>query len=113
MSMLLEVEGLAKHYEDRRGRRVRALDGLGFSLAHGEVLGIVGESGCGKTTLGRTVLRLMAPDAGAIRFEGTDIAKLSGRALKPFRREMQMVFQDPFGSLNPRHRVGTIVGEPA
>ncbi len=112
MSALLEVEGLAKHYVDRRGRRVRALDGVDFSLARGEVLGIVGESGCGKTTLGRTVLRLMAPDAGTIRFEGTDIAKLSGRALKPFRREMQMVFQDPFGSLNPRHKVGTIVGEP-
>jgi oligopeptide/dipeptide ABC transporter ATP-binding protein len=112
VSALLEIEGLAKSYVDRRGRRVRAVDGVSFSLAAGEVLGIVGESGCGKTTLGRTALRLLDPDAGAIRFEGTDIARLGSRALKPFRRRMQMIFQDPFGSLNPRHRVGTIVGEP-
>ncbi len=112
MSALLEVDGLVKTYLDRRGRRVRAVDGVSFALATGEVLGIVGESGCGKTTLGRTAMRLLAPDAGAIRFEGIDIAKLGPRALKPFRRGMQMVFQDPFGSLNPRHKVGTIVGEP-
>lgn len=112
MSALLEVEGLVKIYVDRRGRRVRAVDGVSFTLASGEVLGIVGESGCGKTTLGRTAMRLLAPDAGAIRFEGTDIARLGPRALKPFRRGMQMIFQDPFGSLNPRHKVGTIVGEP-
>ncbi|MEA5501810.1 oligopeptide/dipeptide ABC transporter ATP-binding protein [Halotia wernerae UHCC 0503] len=112
MSALLEVDGLVKTYLDRRGRRVRAVDGVSFTLASGEVLGIVGESGCGKTTLGRTAMRLLAPDAGAIRFEGTDIAKLGPRALKPFRRGMQMIFQDPFGSLNPRHKIGTIVGEP-
>ncbi len=112
MSALLEVDGLVKTYLDRRGRRVRAVDGVSFTLATGEVLGIVGESGCGKTTLGRTAMRLLAPDAGAIRFEGTDIAKLGLRALKPFRRGMQMIFQDPFGSLNPRHKIGTIVGEP-
>jgi oligopeptide/dipeptide ABC transporter ATP-binding protein len=112
MSALLEIEGLTKSYVDRRGRRVRAVDGVSFALAHGEVLGIVGESGCGKTTLGRTAMRLLDLDAGAIRFEGTDIAKLGARALKPFRRRMQMIFQDPFGSLNPRHRVGTIVAEP-
>jgi oligopeptide/dipeptide ABC transporter ATP-binding protein len=112
MSALLEVEGLVKTYVDRRGRRVRAVDGVSFTLASGEVLGIVGESGCGKTTLGRTAMRLLAPDAGAIRFEGTDIARLGPRALKPLRRGMQMIFQDPFGSLNPRHKVGTIVGEP-
>jgi len=112
MSALLEVDGLVKTYVDRRGRRVRAVDGVSFTLATGEVLGIVGESGCGKTTLGRTAMRLLAPDAGAIRFEGTDIAKLGPRALKPFRRGMQMIFQDPFGSLNPRHKIGTIVGEP-
>ena len=112
MTMLLEVENLAKHYTDKRGRRVAAVDGVSFALAQGEVLGIVGESGCGKTTLGRTVMRLMAPTSGAIRFEGSDIAPLSERALKPYRREMQMIFQDPFGSLNPRHKVGTIVGEP-
>jgi oligopeptide/dipeptide ABC transporter ATP-binding protein len=109
---LLEVRGLVKTYTDKRGRRVSAVDGVDLDLAQGEVLGIVGESGCGKTTLGRTILRLMAPDAGAIRFEGSDIAQLPERRLKPFRREMQMIFQDPFGSLNPRHKVGTIVGEP-
>ncbi len=112
MSALLEIGGLVKTYIDRRGRRVRAVDGVSFALASGEVLGVVGESGCGKTTLGRTAMRLLAPDDGTIRFEGTDIAKLGTRALKPFRRGMQMIFQDPFGSLNPRHRVGTIVGEP-
>ncbi|MBC8790697.1 MAG: oligopeptide ABC transporter ATP-binding protein OppF [Tagaea sp. CACIAM 22H2] len=112
MSTLLEVDGLVKTYLDRRGRRVQAVDGVSFTLATGEVLGIVGESGCGKTTLGRTAMRLLAPDAGSIRFEGTDIAKLGPRALKPFRRGMQMIFQDPFGSLNPRHKIGTIVGEP-
>jgi oligopeptide/dipeptide ABC transporter ATP-binding protein len=112
MSALLEVRNLAKSYTDKRGRRVSAVDGVALDLAQGEVLGIVGESGCGKTTLGRTILRLMTPDAGTIRFEGTDIARLPERRLKPFRREMQMIFQDPFGSLNPRHKVGTIVGEP-
>jgi peptide/nickel transport system ATP-binding protein/oligopeptide transport system ATP-binding protein len=112
MTALLEIRDLAKHYVDRRGRRVRAVDGVSFALARGEVLGIVGESGCGKTTLGRTVVRLMAPDAGSILFEGTDIARLPERQLKPWRRDMQMIFQDPFGSLNPRHKVGTIVGEP-
>ncbi len=112
MTALLEVRNLVKTYTDKRGRRVSAVDGVNLDLAQGEVLGIVGESGCGKTTLGRTILRLMAPDAGAIRFEGTDIAQLPERRLKPFRREMQMIFQDPFGSLNPRHKVGTIVGEP-
>ncbi len=112
MTALLEVRNLVKTYADKRGRRVSAVDGVNLDLAQGEVLGIVGESGCGKTTLGRTILRLMAPDAGAIRFEGTDIAQLPERRLKPFRREMQMIFQDPFGSLNPRHKVGTIVGEP-
>ncbi|MCA3260946.1 MAG: ATP-binding cassette domain-containing protein [Telmatospirillum sp.] len=112
MTALLEVRDLVKTYTDKRGRRVSAVDGVNLDLAQGEVLGIVGESGCGKTTLGRTILRLMTADAGAIRFEGTDIAQLPERRLKPFRREMQMIFQDPFGSLNPRHTVGTIVGEP-
>jgi peptide/nickel transport system ATP-binding protein/oligopeptide transport system ATP-binding protein len=111
VSALLEVEGLATHYAGRGGT-VRAVDGVDFTLARGEVLGIVGESGCGKSTLGRTILRLLAPTAGRIVFMGTDITRLDGHAMARHRRDMQIVFQDPFGSLNPRHRVGEIVGEP-
>ena len=111
MSALLEVEGLATHYAGRGGT-VRAVDGVSFALAPGEVLGIVGESGCGKSTLGRTILRLLAPTAGTIRFMGEDITRLDRRAMARHRRAMQVVFQDPFGSLNPRHRVAEIVGEP-
>ncbi len=111
MSALLEVEDLATHYAGRGGT-VRAVDGVSFSLAAGEVLGIVGESGCGKSTLGRTILRLLAPTAGTIRFQGEDITQLDRRAMTRHRRDMQVVFQDPFGALNPRHRVGEIVGEP-
>eukprot|EP00873_Tetraselmis_striata_P025086 jgi/Tetstr1/445350/TSEL_033148.t1 len=91
---------------------VLALDGISFDLAEGEVLGVVGESGCGKSTLGRTIMRLARPTSGEIRFRGTDLAGLKGKALKAARAEIQMVFQDPFGSLNPRHSVATIVGEP-
>jgi ABC-type glutathione transport system ATPase component len=108
---LLEVEGLATHYAGRGGT-VRAVDGVSFALAAGEVLGIVGESGCGKSTLGRTILRLLTPAAGTIRFMGEDIARLDPRAMARRRRDMQVVFQDPFGALNPRHRVAEIVGEP-
>ena len=108
---LLEVEGLATHYAGRGGT-VHAVDGVSFALAAGEVLGIVGESGCGKSTLGRTILRLLTPAAGTIRFMGEDIARLDPRAMARRRRDMQVVFQDPFGALNPRHRVAEIVGEP-
>jgi ABC-type oligopeptide transport system ATPase subunit len=109
---LLEVIDLRKSYVDRSGARVEAVRGVSFSVAAGEVLGIVGESGCGKTTLGRTVLRLMEPSSGRILLQGDDFGAMSGAALKAARRRMQMVFQDPFGSLNPRHRVATIVAEP-
>jgi ABC-type glutathione transport system ATPase component len=118
-SPLLEVTDLVKHFPVRRGLlvdrevdRVRAVDGVSFSVAKGETLGLVGESGSGKSTLSRTVLQLLAPSAGSVRFEGREIAGLSRRRMRPLRAEMQMVFQDPFASLNPRKRIGQIVGEP-
>ena len=116
---LLEVTDLVKHFPiktgvlvDRQVGSVKAVDGVSFSLAQGETLGLVGESGCGKSTLSRTVLQLLEPTSGSVRFEGTEIAGLGRRALRPLRREMQMIFQDPYASLNPRKRVGQIVGEP-
>jgi oligopeptide/dipeptide ABC transporter ATP-binding protein len=109
---LLEVRALAKHFAGKRGETVRALDGVSFTLGRNEVLGVVGESGCGKSTLGRTLLRLVEPTAGTVWFEGEDITTLGRSDLNRRRREMQIVFQDPFSSLNPRHKVGFIVGEP-
>jgi len=115
---LLEVTDLVKHYAVRGGvlrRRigtVHAVDGLSFSLATGETLGLVGESGCGKSTVARSVLRLIEPSSGAIRLDGTDITRLGKTALRPHRRSIQIVFQDPFASLNPRMTAGDIVGEP-
>ena len=116
---LLEVNGLVKHFPVKRGLlisrevdRVRAVDGVSFSVAPGETLGLVGESGSGKSTLCRAVLQLTEPTSGSVRFEGREIAGLSRRAMRPLRREMQMIFQDPYASLNPRRRVGQIVGEP-
>jgi oligopeptide/dipeptide ABC transporter ATP-binding protein len=114
---LLRVEGLCKFFpvvEGVFGRtvgQVRAVDDVSFSLGRGETLGLVGESGCGKTTTGRAVLRLIEPSAGRIWFDGTDITKLSTAEMRAYRRRMQIVFQDPFGSLNPRRRVVDIVGE--
>ena len=116
---LLEVTDLVKHFPVKRGLlidrtvdRIRAVDGVSFSVAPGETLGLVGESGSGKSTLGRAVLQLVKTTSGSVRFEGREIAGLSRRAMRPLRREMQMVFQDPYASLNPRKRVGQIVGEP-
>jgi peptide/nickel transport system ATP-binding protein len=116
---LLEVTDLVKHFPVKRGLlfdrevdRVRAVDGVSFSVAKGETLGLVGESGSGKSTLSRAVLGLLAPTSGSVRFEGREIVGLSRRQMRPLRPEMQMVFQDPYASLNPRRRVGQIVGEP-
>ena len=114
---LVEVDDLRTHFRVRRGwfggdrGVVRAVDGVSLRVAPGETLGLVGESGCGKSTLGRTVLRLIEPTAGTIRFEGTDITPLTQRELRPYRRRMQIVFQDPYGSLNPRMTVRATVGE--
>ena len=115
---LLEVEGIAKHYPIRAGLlsrasgAVRAVDGVGFQLHRGETLALVGESGCGKSTTARLVLRLIDPTAGTVWFEGTDITTMSGAPLRALRRRMQIVFQDPFASLNPRMTVSDILEEP-
>jgi oligopeptide/dipeptide ABC transporter ATP-binding protein len=115
---VLEVQDLKTYFPVRKGllRRtvghVHAVDGVSFSIGAGETLGLVGESGCGKTTVGRSVLRLIEPTGGTIRLGGRDITRLGRAELRPFRREMQIIFQDPFSSLNPRMRAGDIVGEP-
>ncbi len=116
---LLEVRGLSKHFPlrsgvlgGRSGEIVRAVDGVDLAIFPGETLGLVGESGCGKSTLCRAALQLLEPTAGSVRFEGRELVGLSGRRIRPLRREMQMIFQDPYASLNPRKRVGDIVGQP-
>ena len=116
---LLEVQNLAKHYPVKRGLvmsrtvgTVRAVDGVSFSLMRGETLALVGESGCGKSTTARLVLRLIEPTTGSVWFEGRDITAMEGAPLRALRRRMQIVFQDPFASLNPRMTVGDILEEP-
>jgi len=115
---LLEVQDLKKHFPITRGvfsrvsGHVYAVDGVSFEIKRGETLGLVGESGCGKSTVGRTLLRLLEPTDGAIRIGGEDITHLDRAALLPYRRRMQMIYQDPYASLNPRMSAGEIVGEP-
>jgi peptide/nickel transport system ATP-binding protein len=117
MTALLEIENLTKHYPVRGGlpwtpaRQVKAVDGVSFTVGRGEVVGLVGESGSGKTTVGRAVLRLVEPTAGTIRFAGEDVTAATAAELRAFRRRMQIIFQDPYGSLDPRRRVEGIIGE--
>ncbi len=115
---LVETEGLTKYFEESQGffrrttKQVRAVDGIDLTIHKGETFGLVGESGCGKSTLGRTILRLYDPTSGRIQFKGKDITELSHGEMRPVRRDMQLIFQDPFSSLNPRQRVGEIIQEP-
>ncbi len=119
MSELLCVEGLVKHFPvqhgvlfGRLGGTVRAVDGVSFSVEEGATLGLVGESGCGKSTTGRCIIRLERPSAGSVTFSGRDILSMRGRELQKFRRDVQVIFQDPYASLNPRMTIGEIVAEP-
>ena len=115
---IIEVTDLKKHFPIRKGLLQRAagtvfaVDGVSFSIKAGETLGLVGESGCGKSTVGRTILRLIEPTGGSIKLDGTDITHLSKTELRPYRRQMQIIFQDPFSSLDPRMSAGDIVAEP-
>jgi oligopeptide transport system ATP-binding protein len=116
---ILEITNLVKHFPiksgiliDRQIGAVQAVDDVSFAVGEGETLGLVGESGCGKSTLARSILQLLKPTSGSVRFRGKELTDLSRRELRPLRREMQMIFQDPYASLNPRKRVGQIVGDP-
>jgi ABC-type oligopeptide transport system ATPase subunit len=116
---ILEVSNLTKHFPVRSSGLIRrtigqvqAVDGVSFQVQRGQALGLVGESGCGKSTTGRLITRLYDPTAGSMKFDGREIAKLSNKEMLPLRSEIQMIFQDPYSSLNPRHTVVTIVGTP-
>src|SRR5205809_6681007 len=115
---LLSVRNLVKHFPVKKGilqqtvGQVHAVDGISFDIAEGETLGLVGESGCGKSTAGKAILKLIEPTAGEIRVNGERIDQLSRREMRPYRRELQVVFQDPYSSLNPRLKIAEIIAEP-
>src|ERR1019366_1210364 len=117
--VLLRVENLVKYFPVKTGKLIQghrefvhAVDGVSFEVRRGQTMGLVGETGCGKSTVARCVSRLYDITSGRIEFEGHDLSHLSPRRMRPFRREVQMIFQDPYGSLNPRRRVGSIIGDP-
>lgn len=119
MNVLLRVENLVKHFPITKGIAIQrqtgvvhAVDGITFDVYHGETLGLVGESGCGKSTAGRTILQIFRPTSGSVIFDGVDLVNLKNRELRLMRRKLQMIFQDPYSSLNPRMTVGEIIGEP-
>ena len=112
MRPLVEVEGLYKEFRSPDGRKVHAVEGVSLALGKGETLAVVGESGCGKSTLAYLIMRLLEPTAGAIRIQGNDITHLKGKAMRPYRQQMQIIFQDPFASLDPRRQIGDAIAEP-
>jgi len=109
---ILEIQGLTKYFDAAKGKMVHAVENVSFTLERGETLGIVGESGCGKSSMGRTILKIHDSTSGKIIFDGVDITKFSNKQMNPYRKRMQMIFQDPYASLNPRMTVGEIIEEP-
>ena len=109
--VLLEVKNLKKYFDTPKGK-LQAVDNVSFTIERGKTLGIVGESGCGKSTTGRTLLRLLEPTSGTVLFEGKDVAKLSKREMRAMRKDMQIIFQDPFSSLDPKMPINKLISEP-